>query len=614
MLINNLDAKVTYGFTLDSAPGWMDTPNRDTPTARVLRRGGARVLDNPRDGTRQLTLRGTITGTSADDARNKADAMKLALSVNTGAQLTFEDEPGRYVTARCQSFRVPPYGPSLIQRKLSVEAVLTAHDPYSYDIDDTAIMFWYDAGDTLPGEAFSASVARNYFDINGVLQSAAVNKKRDAAYIGGVKTHLLEKLATNIVLFPRDMTNAAWVKTSMTPTKDQVGLDGTPNSATRLTAQAANATVLQAITLGSSLRSQEAWIRRNSGIGIVEMTMDNGVTWTSLGTPPAGGPFVKVTIPNQTLANPTVGFRLPTSGSEVIVDFVQNEAGPDPTSPYVNAGSRTTEFYTAPWPFAPNVPVTLYIKFIQLSIDNVNQQRFAAIGTTEPAPEFLLYAGSGTMNIYTHNGSTAVSSAASITPAVGDLIEIRAVIYPDGHVLAGSSKNGAAEVLGTPSAAQAFASAWTVPQVRFGVASHVMGLITFRALRGEQSITQLRNAVKPTKLISDAVTNTLPLGTGPVRPVLTISGVAVNPSITLYNSLGALVGTMVLTVTTISTDILVIDCDAKTIKLNGVNRVDLLTSGDFFTIDPADPAFNGLGPTIASSSGALSISYRRTWR
>jgi phage-related protein len=610
VLINGVDARTAYGFALESPPGWLDAPPRQTPTAQVLRRGGSRVIDKPRDQPRQVTLRGTIMGATVADARDKADALKNALSKNSGVQLTFDDEPTRYVTARCENFRIPPYGPSMLQNRMSVEAVMTAHDPFSYDIDDAAIMFWYDVGDTIPGEAFSVSTARQYFDANGIAQTAAVNAKRDSHYIGGVRTHLLEKLASNIVTFPRDLTNAAWVKTTMTPAKDQVGIDNVANSASSILATGANATVLQSIISASALRVKHAWVKRLIGVGTIQMTQDGGTTWTTV-TVTAG--WTRVQIPAQTLANPNVGFRIVTSGDKIAVDYSQLEAFVDPTSPYA-AGTRTTEVYTAPWPFAPSVPMTLYVKYYELAVDAANQRRVVAIGTTEPAPEFLFYFSGNTPNIYHHNGVTAVSSAAAITPAAGDLMELRAVIYPDGHVLLGVSKNGAAEVLGPPSGAQAFAAAWTVPQIRFGVATHVMGLIGVRALRGEQSLAVIRVATKPQNLISDAVANTLPLGTGPSRPVLTITGVAVNPSITLYNSLGVLVGTMTLTVTTIASDILVIDCDAKTIKLNGVNRLDLLTSGDFFVIDPSDGNFDGAGPTIATSSGGLGISYRRSWR
>jgi phage-related protein len=133
MLINDVDPKTTWGFVLESAPAWLDSPPYDTPAAQVLKRGGLRVLDNPRAGARQLTIRGTIRGTTAADARTKADAFKLALSKRIGAKFVFDDILTRYVMARLQSFRIPPYGPSMLQKDLSVEASFLAHDPYSYE-------------------------------------------------------------------------------------------------------------------------------------------------------------------------------------------------------------------------------------------------------------------------------------------------------------------------------------------------------------------------------------------------------------------------------------------------------------------------------------------------
>src|SRR5947207_15091579 len=47
---------------------------------------------------------------------------------------------------------------------------------------------------------------------------------------------LLEAAATNVVLWNRDVTNAAWVKVSVTPALDQVGLDGVANTASSLLA------------------------------------------------------------------------------------------------------------------------------------------------------------------------------------------------------------------------------------------------------------------------------------------------------------------------------------------------------------------------------------------
>jgi phage-related protein len=137
VLINGVDAKVTYGFAYERADGWLDAPARKTPSAAVLKRGGERALDNPRDQARSITIKGTVIGTSAQDARDKTDALKLALSKNTGAQITFDDLLTRFIIARCESFKVPPFGPSMIQRKLAVEIILVAYDPFTYSTGNT---------------------------------------------------------------------------------------------------------------------------------------------------------------------------------------------------------------------------------------------------------------------------------------------------------------------------------------------------------------------------------------------------------------------------------------------------------------------------------------------
>jgi hypothetical protein len=105
------------------------------------------------------------------------------------------------------------------------------------------------------------------------------------------------------------------------------------------------------------------------------------------------------------------------------------------------------------------------------------------------------------------------------------------------------------------------------------------------------------------------------VGSGVLRPIIRITGASVNPVITLYNKWSVAVATILLTITTVGGDVLVIDMDAKTIKLNGVSQIATLTAGDFFSIDPADQAnFGGNGPTIGSTSGVLSVDYRRAWR
>lgn len=141
---------------------------------------------------------------------------------------------------------------------------------------------------------------------------------------------LVEDTRTNVVLWDRDLTNAAWVPTNITPLKDQTGPDEVANSASSLEATAGNGTILQSITLASSARFQSAYVKRIAGSGTINMTMDNGATWTAI-TVTSG--WTRVSIPTQTLANPVVGFQIVTSGDKIAVDFVQNENGVFASSP-----------------------------------------------------------------------------------------------------------------------------------------------------------------------------------------------------------------------------------------------------------------------------------------
>ena len=150
---------------------------------------------------------------------------------------------------------------------------------------------------------------------------------------------LAESAGTNAVLQCRDMTNVAWTKTNATAVKDQTGIDGVASSASRITASAANGTVLQAITLASSARFQSAYVKRLVGAGVINMTMDNGATLTAITVTAA---WTRVTIPTQTLANPTVGFQIVTNGDSIAVDFVQNETGTFATSPIWTAAAVVT--------------------------------------------------------------------------------------------------------------------------------------------------------------------------------------------------------------------------------------------------------------------------------
>jgi len=153
---------------------------------------------------------------------------------------------------------------------------------------------------------------------------------------------LIEEARTNVVLHNRDLTNAAWtLGATMTRAKNQIGIDGVANSASSITGGAVSATntILQAITLTSSARFQSAYVKRLVGTGVVNMTTDGGTTWTAITVTSA---YTRVTIPTQTLANPSVGFQIMTSTDSIAVDFVQNENGTFATSPIFTSTAAVT--------------------------------------------------------------------------------------------------------------------------------------------------------------------------------------------------------------------------------------------------------------------------------
>lgn len=156
----------------------------------------------------------------------------------------------------------------------------------------------------------------------------------------------------------------------------------------------------------------------------------------------------------------------------------------------------------------------------------------------------------------------------------------------------------------------------TASLTAFAVRSEPQGAFVQEGLKVEATLTALDPLSYDIAQTNIALgVNRLPLGTGPIRPVVTIAGASVNPTITLFNAAGGGMASLTITLTTIAGDSLVIDMDQKTIKLNGINQIAALTAGDFFSIDPLDQAnFGGLGPYITTSSGAGTVVYNKTWR
>ena len=138
---------------------------------------------------------------------------------------------------------------------------------------------------------------------------------------------LIEGQRTNLLLWSRDMTNAAWAKTNMTAALDQTGEDGGANSASSLLATAIDATCLQALTQASNPFSGSISIKRLIGAGAVSITLDGGATWIDVTASLSASVWYRALKEDQTLANPSFGIKMAVSGDKVAVDYSGVEQG-----------------------------------------------------------------------------------------------------------------------------------------------------------------------------------------------------------------------------------------------------------------------------------------------
>ena len=151
----------------------------------------------------------------------------------------------------------------------------------------------------------------------------------------------------------RTMTDAGWVSGGGGITVGAAtGADGTASGAASLTAAGANGTLLFTTVLGAAVRTFGALVRRKTGTGTVNITADNGATWTAMTLTTAYKPFYFTT---ASAANPVVGFRVVTAVDAIEVDFNTLVAGSNkyPVFTPVNVNqAATVEQYVS----ASNLP------------------------------------------------------------------------------------------------------------------------------------------------------------------------------------------------------------------------------------------------------------------
>lgn len=192
---------------------------------------------------------------------------------------------------------------------------------------------------TIPTFTGRASTA-TFYDSAGVLQTAASGVARSAAFLpdatGVMRSAglLLEAARTNLLNGSQTFATAGgtqnnWVDTNITRDGTlRTSPDGTAN-ALRVTAAAADATIISSAAIGTSAgRTFSIFLRRVTGTGNIQYTLDNGTTWT---TQAITSSWVRYSFP-ATTADQQVGIRIATSGDAIELWGAQLEASPYATS------------------------------------------------------------------------------------------------------------------------------------------------------------------------------------------------------------------------------------------------------------------------------------------
>lgn len=214
-----------------------------------------------------------------------------------------------------------------------------------------------------------------------------------------------ETSRTNRALWDRDLTNVVWVKVNMaTPLLDQIGIDGVANSASSICSTGANGTVMQAVVNALTARVQSSFVRRISGTGVINETIDGGLTWTAI---PVTNVWSQLKIPTQTLANPGPGLQIVTSGDCIAVDTVQTE------------NNNTGDFATAPI-FTTTNAVARNIDLLTLTTlanfaDVFQRPQLTVVArftvyTVIPGGNFFSVSDGTTNNRYTYNFNSFTAS------------------------------------------------------------------------------------------------------------------------------------------------------------------------------------------------------------
>ena len=302
-----------------------------------------------------------------------------------------------------------------------------------------------------PTLSITRASSGTYFDASGVMQTASSNVARFDHDISTLDSLGLwsERESENTALWSEDVSNAVWVATNVTKGSNSVTTPrGVASTTVRLTASAANGTVLQSVTSASANRGYSVYMKRVTGTGNIQITLNGGSTWT---TKTLTSSWQRFDVSGFAITNPQFGVRIVTSGDAI--DFWGSQletyaSGGISASSYIftegSSASRAAETISTPnVNFYNALAGTFYTKaskrpnsatgYIYAATDGSNNDRWSQLVDSDAdAWLFIATTGTGGASILT-TGDEYANEMVVQTAAAMEQNDV--AFYADGSLL-----------------------------------------------------------------------------------------------------------------------------------------------------------------------------------
>lgn len=315
-----------------------------------------------------------------------------------------------------------------------------------------------------PRITFARASSATYYDSAGLIKIAGNNVARfdynpETLVLRGL---LVEETRTNLLNWSQTFATSGgtqnnWVDSASLQrvSTTRISPDGTGN-ALEIKANAADQTIISSAAAGTSAqRVFSVFLKRVTGTGNIQYTLDNGANWTTQAITTS---WVRYTFA-ATTANQQVGIRIRTSGDAIQIWGVQLEAGACPSSyiPTTSASSQrlgdvATVTTLSPW---YNVAAgTLFAQYIHRCPDGANNRGITALddGTNNNRVAMFVPLGA-TLAVAARiiSGSIAANPANSAAYSEGVVVKA-ATAYASGTNQGALCVNGATPSLSSPAA------------------------------------------------------------------------------------------------------------------------------------------------------------------